>query len=61
MDRFEKELHACSRLVRDAKHEDDREFWQQAAQRWKALLEDYREPPVSGEKGRARDKTVGEI
>ncbi len=38
MDRFQKELDDCSRLAQDAKHGDGREFWQEAAERWKALL-----------------------
>ncbi len=50
MERFEKELHDCSKLAHDARHKDDREFWQQAARRWKALLEHYNEPPASEER-----------
>ncbi len=46
MDRFQKELHDCSKLAHDAKQKDDREFWQQAAQRWKSLLEHYEERPA---------------
>ncbi len=46
MDRFQKELNDCSKLAQDAKRADDREFWQQAAERWKALL-DGDKPPIA--------------
>ncbi len=48
MDRFEKELDNCFKLAHDPKDKEDREFWQQAPQRWKSLLEHYEEQRPAG-------------
>ncbi len=60
MDRFEKELDNCFKLAHDPKDKEDREFWQQAAQRWKSLLEHYEEQRPPWDAGSA-DETDGEI
>ncbi len=38
-------MHDCSLLAHDARDDDDRAFWERAAQGWKALLERYETPP----------------
>ncbi len=43
-DRFQKELDECCRFAKQARHADDREFWQTAAKRWKTLIELYERP-----------------
>ncbi len=47
MDRLRRELDNCSRLAKEAKGREDREFWQHAAERCKKLLDHYDQPSDS--------------
>ncbi len=53
MDRFQKELNNCLQLAQHAKHEDDRDFWENAAKRWKAIIKDEK-PVIANARERRR-------
>jgi hypothetical protein len=44
---YKQHIEECKELARHASDRDDRAFWNQAAQRWAAILQQYEKPAAA--------------